>query len=574
MEKTIDCLFIGHNEMDFDEYEKTIRKMGVNSGAYRDLSLNFIWYDRPYSVSEIFNALFFSDIDSSGANVENGTYRVNETFKPLSIGENFSASIAYLGTYLKKRGFTFDFVNSFQDKKDELKEKLKKENILTIAITTTLYVSALPILEIMDFIRKYNHTAKIILGGPFVSTQVRNREPEELNYLFAHTIGADFYVNSSQGEAALVKIIHALKKGLLFEGINNIYYKVNGKYVSTPSIREENLLSDNMVDWTLFADRVGEYVNVRTSISCPFSCSFCGFPEHAGKYQTAEVDAVEKELKQLNKIKTMKSIHFIDDTFNVPVKRFKEILRMMIKNKFEFRWHSYFRCQFADRETVQLMKESGCEGVFLGLESGNDQILKIMNKTTTTDAYLKGIELLKEAGIMTFGNFIIGFPGETYQTIQDTVAFIEKSGLDFFRVQLWYCEPITPIFREKDKYDLNGESFEWSHKTMNSREASDYIDEIFLCRRKSVWVPQYNFDFDTFWHQVHRGMSLEQVGNFLRSFNDGVREKLTEPGQKRISYEVLKRLKDSCLNGNDFDSLTKSNANLMGNDDMDAEFDF
>jgi hypothetical protein len=146
--------------------------------------------------------------------------------------------------------------------------------------------------------------------------------------------------------------------------------------------------------------------------------------------------------------------------------------------------------------------------------------------------------------------------------------------LDFFRVQLWYCEPITPIFREKDKYDLNGESFEWSHKTMNSREASDYIDEIFQCRRKPVWVPQYNFDFDTFWHLVHRGMSPEQVGNFLRSFNDGVREKLTEPGQKRVSYEVLKRLKESCLNSNGFDSLTKNNENLMGNDDMDAEFDF
>jgi hypothetical protein len=212
----VDCFFIGHNEMDFVEYEKSIRKMGLNSGAYRDLNLSFIWYNnRPYPATGIFN-LFCQGHKSS-----------NSTFPPVTLGESFSPAIAYLGTYLHRRGFTFDYVNSFRDNKEELAVKLSQENILTIAIITTLYVSVLPILEIIDFIRKYNRTARIILGGPFVSTQARLQEPKELEYLLGTTIGADIYVNSSQGEAALVKIIDCLKNNLPLHRVNNIYYKTD-----------------------------------------------------------------------------------------------------------------------------------------------------------------------------------------------------------------------------------------------------------------------------------------------------------------------------------------------------------
>jgi anaerobic magnesium-protoporphyrin IX monomethyl ester cyclase len=560
MKKSIDCLFIGHNEMDFAEYEKTIRKMGYNSGAFRDLNLNFIRYNnRPYSVSEAFNHFYCSD------------HYAKDSIKPLNIGESFSAAIAYLGTYLQRRGFTFDYINSFQDRKIELSEKLTQNNILTIAIITTLYVSPFPILEIINFTESYNQTAKIIIGGPFISTQIRTKDPLYMNYLFESTLNADFYINSSQGEATLVNIIHAVKNNLPFDQINNIYYKTPSGYISTSLLREENKLSDNMVEWDLFSHNVGEYANVRTSISCPFSCSFCGFPQHAGKYQTAEVEAIERELKLLDKIKIVKSVHFIDDTFNVPIKRFKDILRMLIKNKFTFKWHSYLRCQFLDREMVELMRESGCDGVFLGIESGNNEILKNMNKAVNTGEYLKGIELLNEHGIVTFGDFIVGFPGETHETVRDTVRFIEKSGLDFYRTQLWYCEPITPIWKDREKYGIKGESFEWSHQTMDAKVASDLIEDIFLSTREPTWVPQYNFDFDTLWHLVHRGLSIDQVKQFIRSFNNGVREKIKKPSLKEVSFEIITQLKDLDEETNR-DRAGEYKVQVI--DSSEAEFDF
>lgn len=554
----IDCLFIGHNEMEFTQYEKSVKQMGVHSGAYRDLELNFIQYNhKPYSAPGIFN-LFYC-----GGN--------NESRSPMHVGETFNLAIAYLGTYLNKRGFAFEYVNSFQYEKERLKNLLTKEKILTVAIPTTLYVSVFPINEIVSFIKKYNREAKIIIGGPFVSTQVRNHDPMVLQYSL-ESIAADFYVNSSQGEATLTKIIRSLKNNQSIKEIENIYYKTDSGYVSTPLLKENNQLSQNMVNWDLFTQGVDRYVNVRTSISCPFTCSFCGFPEHAGKYQTASVPDIEAELNRLARIKSLKSVHFIDDTFNVPKERFKEILRMMIKNRYPFRWHSHFRCQFADEETVELMKESGCEGVFLGIESGSDQILKNMNKSASSDKYRRGIELLEKHHILTYGSFIIGFPGETDDTVHDTVSFIKNSGIDFFRTQLWYCDTITPIWKEREKYNITGSNFEWSHATMDSKRAADIIDEIFLSIDSPTWVPQYNFEFDGIFHLLHRDFTTDQVKNFLGSFNRGIREKLQNPSQREISFNVIKEIGAICSQEHALEEVAIGKTTSARQDD--AGFDF
>jgi radical SAM PhpK family P-methyltransferase len=560
MKKTIDCLFIGQNEANFAEYERNIKKMGQCTGAYRDLNLNFIRYgSRPYPPSEIFNLFYCSQ--------ENPT----QSLRPLKMGENLSAAVAYLGSYLNKRGYTFDYVKSFQDEKEELIEKLEQENILTIAIITTLYVAVLPILEIVDLIKKHNHTARIIIGGPFVAKQVKTLNPIETQFLF-NSMGADFYVESHQGEATLVKIIHALKNRLPVEQINNIYFKDGKKYVKTPLLRENNKLSENMVNWDLFSDRVGQSTYVRTSISCPFSCSFCGFPENGGKYQTLDVANVEQELNRLTSIETVESIQFIDDTFNVPVKRFKEILRMMIKNKYKLRWHSYFRCQFADREMVELMKESGCRGVCLGIESGNDQILKNMNKMVSVEKYLRGIELLKEVGILVYSSFITGFPGETRETAADTIQFIKESGMDFYRPQLWYCDTVTPIWKEKEKYHITGSHFEWSHATMDAKTAGDIIDHMFLTIENPTWVPMYYFGFEGIFHLLDRGLSIRQVKEFLNSFNEGIKEKLIDPASQDVSPGVIRQLKESCRNKENVHVNLKEKESIMN--EFDVGFDF
>jgi len=533
MRREIDCVLVGHNEMSFENYEKTLLSMGVDSGAYRDLGKSVLYYrQKPYSITDVVNL------------VNQDAIRKGEA-KPFGMLETHSNSIGYLGTYLHRRGKSFDYVNSFQDEKAKLYSLITEHKVKTIAIITTLYVSVFPILEIMEFIRKCRSTAKVIIGGPFVSTQVRTVDPEVTEYIF-ETIGADFYVNSSQGEATLVKLLNTLDKGGNLNDVPNLHYK-NGKsgYLKTSIQIENNKLHENTINWDLFAANVDKHVAVRTAISCPYKCSFCGFPQHAGEYQTTEVDPIIAELDLLAKIPTVRSVYFVDDTLNLPKERFKLLLKKMIERKYNFKWHSYYRCQFSDDETLMLMKESGCEGVFLGIESGSDTILKNMDKAATSDQYRRGIGFLKKYEIPTFGCFIIGFPGETESTVKETVSFIEETGLDFYRTQQWYLEPITPIWNQKEKYGIKGQSFEWSHDTMDCKTASDIVDDNFLNIRNSIWLPQYNFDFDNLLHLLHRDKSIGDLKNFLRAFNKGVANRLLDPKQAEISASVVNELQNA-----------------------------
>ncbi len=84
---------------------------------------------------------------------------------------------------------------------------------------------------------------------------------------------------------------------------------------------------------------------------------------------------------------------FIDDTFNVPLPRFKDLGRLMIQEQYNFNWFSYFRCSNSDEEAFDLMAKSGCKGVFLGIESGSPSILKNMNKAATIERYAEGTKI-------------------------------------------------------------------------------------------------------------------------------------------------------------------------------------
>ncbi len=531
----IDCLIVGFNDSDFSEYVQMVGSMGKDSGAYRDLDLAFITYDgQPRRSMDLLNHFYAEGHDR------------RRPHRPFSNVDFLWPVVTYLGSYLKQRGFSFDYVNLFHLEKDKLREKLVKDDILTIAITTTLYVSPQPILEIISFIREHNHTAKIIVGGPYISNQPKLCDSEALQSQFKY-LGADIYVISSEGEGALVNIIRALKNRTSFDQVDNIAYRDGESYRLTATSIESNPLEENPVDYSLFpAAEFGQFVTLRTAKSCPFSCSFCGFPQRAGKYKYTGVDLVERELNAIRDLGTVTTLTFIDDTFNVPKERFKEICRMMIRNNYGFKWNSFYRSDHGDEEAIELMGRAGCEGVFLGIESGSDAMLKRMNKTARRKDYLKSIPLLKAAGISTHANVIVGFPGETFETVQETVTLIEEARPDFYRAQLWYADPVTPIWEQKDVYGVKGSSFNWSHDTMDFHMACDLVDKLFLSIQNSIWLPQNGFEqWSTFYLQ-RKGMTMEQLKTFLKCFNAAIKEKLISPKKEEISPELLESLKRSC----------------------------
>lgn len=529
----IDCLFIGFNDPNFQDHLEMVATMGLDSGAYRDLNLAFIEHDnKAYRSMDILNHFHFMGREGKQKYFNNADF-----IWPV---------ITYLGSYISKRGFTFDYVNLFHLEKDKLAEKLKRDDILTIAITTTVYVSVYPIIEIINFIKQHNTKAKILIGGPFIFNQSKTMDEMMLTYLLEY-LGGDIYVISAEGEQALTGILTALKKGTGLEGINNIAYRDGKKFVMTPRQTEDNKLEQNLVDYTVFPrSAFGEFVSLRTSKSCPFACSFCAFPERAGAYVYTGIEHVERDLDSIREIGTVTTLSFIDDTFNVPKGRFKDLLRMMIKNNYGFKWNSFYRSDQGDEETIELMARSGCEGVFLGIESGSDAMLERMNKTSRQRHYLKAIPLLKQAGINVHANFIIGFPGETTETAQETIDFIEEAKPDFFRAQLWYADPATPIWRVRDRYGVKGEAFAWAHDTMDSATASDWIDKIFLTIEGSTWLPQWGFDDWSLYYLQRKGMTMTQIKTFVSRFNDIIKQKLIDPRNRAADPAQIEALKQSC----------------------------
>jgi anaerobic magnesium-protoporphyrin IX monomethyl ester cyclase len=527
-----DCLIIGFNDSDFTSYVEMVKSMGEDSGAYRDLALAFVDYEgKPHRSMDILNRFYYEN--KSGPR------------KLFNNADFLWPVVTYLSTYLTRRGLSSDYINLFHVEKEQLREKLLKNDILTVAITTTLYVSAHPILEIISFIREHNRTARIVLGGPYISNQVKTTEDASLQEMFQY-LGADFYVTCQEGELALVNLIRALKNQTDLHQVDNIAYRNGAGYVMTKASIESNPLEENLVDYSLFPpQQIDQFVTTRTAKSCPFSCSFCGFPQRAGKYKYLSTLLVEKELDAIRDVGTVTTLTFIDDTFNVPKERFKEIMRLMIEKNYGFKWNIFYRSDHGDAEAIELMGKAGCEGVFLGIESGSDRMLKGMNKTASRKDYMKAIPLLRDAGVSTYASLIIGFPGETYETVQETISLIEEAKPDFYRAQLWYADPVTPIWNKRDEYGIKGSAFNWSHNTMDAATACDLIDKMFLCIEHSIWLPQFGFEqWSTFYLQRH-GMTMEQIKTFLQCFNAVIKQRLLDPQQKEIEGRLLQDLRTS-----------------------------
>jgi radical SAM PhpK family P-methyltransferase len=504
----LDCVVMGYNESPFEVYESMIRNYGEDSEAYRDLKYSFLDVGG--------RKRNYVDLMNDAWNASRGVPAGREEF--IS-GEIPNLAAVYLTNFLRRQGYSSQYVNLFQYQKEQL-ERLLDEDPLCVAITTTFYVVNFPASEMVQYIRGRNDRAKIVVGGPLIANHTRNYSGDQLAAAFAD-IGADIFVVEGQGEATLAAIVQCLRDGGDLSRVPNIYYFEGRDLRQTGAAPENNDLNADYVDWSTLASDydLGRTIQTRTARSCAFKCSFCNYPTRAGALTLAGLDTIRKELDSIAALGNVQNVVFIDDTFNVPLPRFKDICRLMIERDYGLNWFSYFRCSNSDEEAIELMARSGCQGVFLGIESGSPRILTNMAKAATIEKYAKGIGMLHDAGILTFGSFIVGFPGETEETVNETLDFIKEFKPDYYRAQLWYCEAGTPIENQREKYGIEGDGFVWRHATMDSLEAMDHIDRMFLGIQGSEWLPQWSFDFWFIPYIMGKGVPLSSFKEFMGNAN-------------------------------------------------------
>lgn len=491
------CVIIGYHDIDFDKFAYKQKQMECAAAGYHEIKANSIFLNGRRST--YMEAINYAVERAQGKNPH------------LNVFEAPSLGAFYLASFLHQKGLNAEVVNFFNYDQERLAELLARKPD-AVAITTTFYIDCDPIKAIVKFVRKHAPRTRVIVGGPHIFNSVLDHDAETLEFLFQE-MGADIYIVDSQGEGTLAQVVECLSNNTIDElkSIPNLYFSNGVDFTQTPRMPENNDLDESTIDWTLFnPSDISPVAYLRTARSCPFSCSFCNYPTMAGAHMVTQVEAIERQLRHLASIGTTDLV-FVDDTFNVPLPRFKKILRMMIANRFNFRWISFFRCSNADDEAFRLMRESGCVGVFLGIESGDEQILKYMNKAATVDRYKWGIQCLHDQGIATFASIICGFPGETEDSVRNSLRFIEETKPVFFNVQLYYHDMRSPIQKRAAEFQITGAGYNWRHRGMDWREAAEWVKFLYSHINNSGALTLYGFSLWALPYLLSKGITLNQL---------------------------------------------------------------
>ena len=443
----------------------------------------------------------------------------------FTVWEMFLCASLLLASHLRRNGFEVEVINHIDsDNAPQAYQRLRAFAPEVVVLSTTFVLTRKHLTDIGTRLRRELPGAFIVAGGHHVLTTLMHMsEAQSTQYLGA--AGFDGFVSDSQGEAALLQLCRCFPERLDMVP-NLIWRRHDGTVVHNARVAEDNDINETLIDF----DRTHQdaVVHIRTARSCGFKCAFCSYPTIAGELALMTLDNVMATLRQAKDC-GVAAVVFVDDTFNVPPERFTALVERMIAEDIGIPWYSFLRCQYVDRELVSKMAKSGCAGVFLGVESGSDRILKNMKKGAIVGFYRDGVRWLREQGITTVGSFIVDFPGETPSTVAATQAFIETAGLDYYFIQPFYYLHHTPVHRRAKDYELTGEGLFWSHATMNWRQAIQHINRLFLEIGGSTFInPDY-----TLWEIAYlrsKGLAPDEIRRHRVVINEMTRKQMAEYG--------------------------------------------
>jgi hopanoid biosynthesis associated radical SAM protein HpnJ len=188
------------------------------------------------------------------------------------------------------------------------------------------------------------------------------------------------------------------------------------------------------------------YVSFYTTRGCPAMCTFCLWPQtHSGhRWRLRSTQDVVNECRfVLENFPGLKEIFFDDDTFNYRKQRTLELCAEL--KKLNFTWSCTSRVT-TDYETLKAMKDAGCRLLIVGYESGDPQILKNIKKGATVEMAMRFTENCRKLGLTIHGDFIVGLPGETRQTLRNTIEYAKRLDVETIQVSIAHAYPGTEFY--------------------------------------------------------------------------------------------------------------------------------
>lgn len=387
-------------------------------------------------------------------------------FYPISETPSPPLGLAYLGAALEKAGVQIKILDYvvYPYQRDGL-ETVLKEFKPHVAGATAVSMTFDHAKQILYDVKTIDPEILTVMGGPHI-TFCAQETLKSVAALDAVVIG--------EGEETIVELIRAIQCGRDLSSVNGIAYRMDSKIITTARRKWIKNL-----DALPFPARhllpLGRYralgmpISMTTSRGCPYKCIFCVGRKMVGarvRYHSA--DRVAAELQYLAGLK-FHQINIADDLFTANQKHCLAVCQKILDKKLAINWTSFARVDTVSETLLSAMKAAGCTAVSFGIESANPDILKTIKKGITLEQIRNAVRMCRRAGIRAYASFILGLPGETPQTIKETLDFaanLQPEGLAYgFHILAPF--PGTEVREQADRLGIRILTDEWSKYDAN-----------------------------------------------------------------------------------------------------------
>lgn len=387
-----------------------------------------------------------------------------ETFSLLGITVP-PLGLAYLAAVLENNGHSVRIIDApaLNLSLLQIRRELERDQPDVIGVTSTT-PTIYEALAVVRTARKVCPNAVTVVGGPhasFFATETL-KGCRELDV-----------VCKGEGEKTMLELAQAVErkeslsnvKGIVFHSGDNIMETTPQPWIkdldSLPFPARHLLPMDR---YTILGKKsvIG---NIISSRGCPFNCAFCASSLLFGRiFRARSPKNVVDEIEQLVHDYRPETIEFSDDLFTLDKKRTEAICDEIERRGLDISWACSSRVDTISRALLQRMKRAGCMLIYYGVESGSQRVLNLMKKRISIEQIVKAIKWTKEVGIEALASFIIGFPGETREDVEKTIAFAKKLDTDYAQFSFATPYPGTELYRlAKERGLLLTEN--WSHYT-------------------------------------------------------------------------------------------------------------
>ena len=411
--------------------------------------------------------------------------------------------LAYIAAMLERDGIDVNILDANAEllSMQETVNRLVQAQTNLVGITATTVVMP-QVYQLCEEI-KQKSDKMIILGGPHV-TFMPERSLKECK-------SVDVIVRG-EGELTMLELAETpndLKK------IKGITFRANGTIISNPNrdviarideipFPARHLLPLNSYRPGAFFKVHGSqgYTTLITARGCVKKCTFCSSSHFWGRLRLRSAENVVTELEELVNKYGVRQLEIVDDTFTLSPKRVHEICSMILERNLSIKWVCFARVDTITEEMIETMKRAGCYGIVFGIESGNQDILNGIDKNITLEQSRNAIEITKNHGLLTMGDFMIGLPGDTLETVKQTIDFAIELDPDRALFCITTPFPGTALYNESLEKGWIEEGADWNDFTLhtgtkfrNDNLSAEEIEQLYSKAKRRFYLrPRYIFE--------------------------------------------------------------------------------